>query len=87
MVDWTLTLGLSKALYRPISDVQGGVVIGVIAMAAIQAIEPRAVAVPLVAGRNARLCMVVPAYAMKAEHRRQCPLTGFSHGVFAHNHT
>lgn len=30
MVDRTLALGLSKALYRPISDVQGGVVVGVI---------------------------------------------------------
>ena len=41
---------------------------------------------PQVARRNERLCMVVPAYAMKAEHRRQYPLIRSSHGVFMHDH-
>ena len=48
MVDCTLALGLSKALYRPVSDVQGGVVVGIVAMAATQAVETGAVTIAFV---------------------------------------
>lgn len=48
MVDCTLTLGLSKVLYRLIAYVQRGVVVSVIAVSASQAVESRVVAVPCV---------------------------------------
>lgn len=45
VVDGTLTLGLSKVLYGPVSDVQRGVMVGVVAVSASQAVESRVIAV------------------------------------------
>lgn len=45
VVDGTLTLGLSKVLYGSVSDVQRGVMVGVVAVPATEAVESRVIAV------------------------------------------